>query len=84
MFSLLILLKIQILTSLPLRKVKFSLPKDLKANKEKLADLLRILKQILIILAKVADFKKTLKEIEKTKDPSNKLFILAEDLNENI
>ncbi|GBO02553.1 hypothetical protein AVEN_139353-1 [Araneus ventricosus] len=63
---------------------KFSLPQDLKANKEKLADLLRILRQIRIILARVPDVKKTLKEMEKPEDPSNKFFILAEEFFYNI
>ncbi|GBM06521.1 hypothetical protein AVEN_150359-1 [Araneus ventricosus] len=63
--------------------VNFSLLHDLLANKEELADLFRLLKQMQIILAKVPDVKKTLDEMEKTEDPSNKLFILAEELNEN-
>ncbi|GBM08709.1 hypothetical protein AVEN_52782-1 [Araneus ventricosus] len=79
------LLKIQIL-ALPTSQetVNFSLPQDLLANKEELADLFRLLKQMQIILARVPDVKKTLEEMGKTEHPSNKLFILAEELNDNI
>ncbi|GBN80042.1 hypothetical protein AVEN_212781-1 [Araneus ventricosus] len=63
--------------------VNFSLPQDLLANKDELADLFRVLKQMQIILDKVPDIKKTLEEIGKTEDPSNKLFILEEELNDN-
>ncbi|GBM74188.1 hypothetical protein AVEN_104811-1 [Araneus ventricosus] len=63
--------------------VNFSLPQDLLANKEEIADLFRLLKQMQILLAKVPDVKKTLEEMEKTEDPSNKLFILAEELRDN-
>ncbi|GBN24493.1 hypothetical protein AVEN_241314-1 [Araneus ventricosus] len=64
--------------------VNSSLPQDLLANKEELADFFRLLKQMQIILAKVTDVKKPLEEMEKTEDPSNKLYILAEELNDNI
>ncbi|GBO10889.1 hypothetical protein AVEN_193486-1 [Araneus ventricosus] len=47
-------------TSLPPSQetVNFSLPEDLLANKDELADLFRLLKQMQIILAKVPDVKK--------------------------
>ncbi|GBN60209.1 hypothetical protein AVEN_60436-1 [Araneus ventricosus] len=64
--------------------VNFSHPQDLQANKEELGDLFRLLKQMQVILSKVPDVKKTLEEMEKTEDPSNKLFILVEELNDNI
>ncbi|GBM62847.1 hypothetical protein AVEN_35151-1 [Araneus ventricosus] len=64
--------------------VNCSLPQDLITNKEELADFFRLLKQIQIILAKVPDVKKTLEEVEKIEDPSNKLFILAQEHSDNI
>ncbi|GBM95459.1 hypothetical protein AVEN_55004-1 [Araneus ventricosus] len=57
--------------------VNCSLPQDLLANKDELADLFTLLKQTQIILAKVPDVKKALEEMEKTEDPSNKLFIFS-------
>ncbi|GBN67842.1 hypothetical protein AVEN_92080-1 [Araneus ventricosus] len=63
--------------------VNFSVPQYLLDNKEELADLFRLLKEMQIILAKVPDVKKTLDEMEKAEDPSNKLFILAEELKDS-
>ncbi|GBN50392.1 hypothetical protein AVEN_185886-1 [Araneus ventricosus] len=56
--------------------VNFSLPQDFLVNKEELADLLRLLKQMQIILAVVPDVKKTIRNGKKTEDPSDKPFIL--------
>ncbi|GBN48772.1 hypothetical protein AVEN_211468-1 [Araneus ventricosus] len=54
------------------------------ANKENISDLLRILKQMQMILAKVPDVKRTLEKMEKTEGPSNKLLMLAEEHKDNI
>ncbi|GBN46928.1 RNA-directed DNA polymerase from mobile element jockey [Araneus ventricosus] len=57
------------------------LPAEFQINKEELADLFRLLKQIQLIMAKVPNVKQTLTEMEKTEDPYNKLFILSEEMN---